>query len=77
MEGDSNDLPEIGFIKLTKVLRHIPVSKSAWFNGIKNGRYPKQIKLGPRSSAWDVVAIRKLIEDLRTVEKSGHDGRPS
>ena len=61
---NENYLPEIGFIKLDTVLKHIPVSKTAWFEGIKKGLYPKPVKLGTRSSAWDVVAIRQLITEL-------------
>jgi len=31
---------------------HLPISKSAWWQGVKSGRYPKPIKLGPRTTAW-------------------------
>jgi len=71
---DDYRLPEIGFIKLNMVLRHVPVSKSAWFAGIKKGVYPKQVKLSSRSSAWSVVAIRKLIDDLSQEEHADRDG---
>lgn len=57
-------LPSIGFIRLNTVLKYIPISKTAWFKGIKQGIYPKPIKLSTRSSAWDVVLIRQLIADL-------------
>ena len=40
----------------------IPVSKSTWWAGIKSGRYPKPVKLGPRITAWRVEDIRALIE---------------
>ena len=57
-----NILPEVGFIRLPTVLALIPVSKSTWWEGIKNGRFPKPIKLGPRTTAWRVEDIRHLIE---------------
>jgi prophage regulatory protein len=58
-------LPETGFVRLTTILAPngpIPVSKSTWWAGIKAGRYPKPVKLGPRITAWRVEDIRALIE---------------
>jgi len=55
-------LPETGFVRLATVLALIPVGKSSWWEGIKNGRFPKPIKLGPRTTAWRVEDIRTLIE---------------
>jgi predicted DNA-binding transcriptional regulator AlpA len=40
----------------------IPVSKSTWWAGVKDGRFPKPVKLGTRISAWRVEDIRRLIE---------------
>ena len=40
----------------------IPVSKSTWWAGVKSGRYPKPVKLGPRTTAWRADDIAKLIE---------------
>jgi prophage regulatory protein len=40
----------------------IPLSRSAWYKGIKEGRFPQGIKLGTRSIAWkasDIAAIAK------------------
>ncbi len=57
-------LPQSGFVRLPQVLAPsgpIPVSKSTWWAGIKDGRYPKPVKLGPRITAWRVEDIRDLI----------------
>ena len=54
-------LPAEGFLRLPGVLAVIPVCKSAWWAGIKTGKYPKPIKLGPKTSAWRVEDIRTLI----------------
>jgi predicted DNA-binding transcriptional regulator AlpA len=57
-------LPNTGFIRLPHVLAPlglIPVSKSTWWAGIKDGRYPRPVKLGPRITAWRVEDIRALI----------------
>jgi hypothetical protein len=68
-------LPETGFLRLPQIIGDrrtdpptpaiIPVSKSTWWQGIKNGRYPKPVKLGERCTAWRVEDIRALIEQAR------------
>ena len=66
--AESNSLPETGFLRLTSVIAPagpIPVSKSTWWAGVKSGRYPKPVKLGPRIAAWRVEDIRALIADAR------------
>jgi len=55
-------LPATGFLRLPEVLRHYPVSRSAWWAGIRAGRYPQGVKLGPNTTAWRVEDIRALIE---------------
>lgn len=60
-----NALPATGFLRLSAILAPqgpIPVSKSTWWAGIKDGRFPKPVKLGPRITAWRVEDIRVLIE---------------
>jgi len=62
--------PEIGFLRLRDVIGDkdnpgiIPVSRSSWYKGIAEGRYPKPVKLGERASAWKVEDNRKLIDEL-------------
>ena len=61
-----NTLPETGFVRLKQILAPtgpIPVSKSTWWAGVKDGRYPKPVKLGRRITAWRVEDIRDLIEN--------------
>jgi prophage regulatory protein len=57
--------PETGFVRLASILAPrgpIPVSKSTWWAGVKSGRFPQPVKLGPRITAWRVEDIRKLID---------------
>lgn len=66
-------LPETGFLRLYQIIGNkkstpsipalIPVCKSTWWQGIKTGRFPMPIKLGPRITAWRVEDIRQLIEN--------------
>jgi predicted DNA-binding transcriptional regulator AlpA len=65
-------LPETGFLRLAQIIGNpkadppipalIPVSKSTWWEGVKSGRFPAPVKLGPRTTAWRVEDIRVLIE---------------
>ena len=57
------ELPETGFVRLPGVLRVIPVSRSSWWNGVKEKRFPAPVKLGPRTTAWKVEDIRRLIDE--------------
>lgn len=56
------DISETGFLRLSGVLKLIPISKSSWWEGVRTGRYPKSVKLGPHTTAWRVEDIRRLIE---------------
>ena len=54
-------LPQVGFVRLPTILALFPVSRSSWWAGVKTGRYPVPVKLGPRMTAWRVEDIRALI----------------
>ncbi|MEM5516325.1 AlpA family phage regulatory protein [Henriciella sp. AS95] len=59
------DLPETGFLRLKSIIAPfgpIPVSKSTWWAGVKDGRFPKPQKLGKRITVWRVEDIRALID---------------
>lgn len=66
-----NQLPESGFLRQKQILGDpnaipptppiIPVSKSTWWAGVRSGKFPKPVKLGPRTTAWRVSDIRALI----------------
>lgn len=45
-----------------QVLALVPVSRATWWAGVKTGRYPKPIKLGPRITVWRFEDILKLTE---------------
>ena len=40
----------------------IQVNKSTWWAGIKDGRFPRPVKLGARITVWRVEDIRTLID---------------
>ncbi len=65
---DSYSLPETGFLRVREVLKHIPVSKSTWWAGVRSGRFPAKIIVGPGITVWRVEDIRALIEHLAAGE---------
>lgn len=55
---------EYRFIRLPEVLKIIPVSKSTWWAGVREGRFPKPVKLSERTTAWrenDILALCKRL----------------
>ena len=69
-----NELPDIGFLRLWHIIGDpraeppippiIPVKKTTWWEGVKSGRFPKPVKLGPRVTAWRVDDIRALVSSM-------------
>ncbi len=70
-----HQLPETGYIRLSTIIGDrkakppipaiIPVSKSTWWEGVKSGRYPQSVKLGPRITAWSVESLRAYIDSTK------------
>ena len=58
------NIPATGFLRLPQVLALIPISKSVWWEGCKTGRFPKPVKLGPRTTAWRAEDIAALVESF-------------
>jgi prophage regulatory protein len=71
-------IPETGFLRLSQILGNpksnpptppiIPISKSSWWEGVSNGRYPAPLKLSPKVTVWRVKDIREMIARLGDVD---------
>ncbi len=53
-----------GFLRLKQVLQLIPVGKTAWYNGVKEGRFPKPIQLSARTAVYRAQDIADLIDRI-------------
>jgi len=63
-----------GFLRLPQILGDpksdppiqplIPISKSTWWQGVRDGRFPKPVKLSKRCTAWRASDIRNLVEGI-------------
>jgi len=56
-------MQENKLLRVKDVLKIIPISRSAWWLGVRKGRYPRPIKLGPRTTCWRLSDILELIEE--------------
>jgi prophage regulatory protein len=56
--------PPEKLLRLNVVLSRVPISRSAWYQGVKDGKFPPPIKLGPKTSAWRESDVNRLIADL-------------
>lgn len=65
MKSDLNELTVLsGFLRINQVLALIPIGRSTWWKWVAEGKAPEPIKLGPRTTAWAVSDISKLIIEL-------------
>jgi len=55
-----------GLLRLKEVLEIIPVSKSTWWAGVKNGKFPQSIKLSDKVTCWKAEDIYELIERCKS-----------
>lgn len=53
-----------GFVRIGKVLELYPIGKSTWWAGVQAGEFPSSVKLGPNTTAWHALELRKLIQTL-------------
>ena len=44
----------------------IPVSSSSWWAGVKTGRYPAPLKIGPNTTVWRWEDIQVLLNQIDT-----------
>ena len=50
-------------LRLPQVLEILPISKSAWWNGLKSRRYNiETVKLGPRTTAWRESDVLEIVQ---------------
>ena len=57
--------PTSGLVRLSDILAPrgpIPISKSTWWAGVREGRFPQPLKLGPRITVWRVEDIRAMFQ---------------
>ncbi|KGF72846.1 hypothetical protein DO97_03710 [Neosynechococcus sphagnicola sy1] len=72
-------MPETAYLRIKQILGDrttnppippiIPIGKSSWWQGVKTGRYPQPLKLGPRTTVWRASDIQKLLDNPEPAKK--------
>ena len=62
--SDTHSILSKRLLRINQVLALVPVGRSSWWEGCRTGRYPKPVKLGPRTTAWRAEDIAAFIESL-------------
>lgn len=57
------ELPRDGFVRKNEILRHVPVSTSTFDRWVREGRFPKPVKIGARTVAWRVEDVSRWFAD--------------
>lgn len=55
-----DQLPDSAMLAISEVLALLRISRSTWYAGIKTGRYPASVPIGPSSPRWRLGDIRKV-----------------
>lgn len=69
-------IPEVGFLKIWQIVGDrkrnvaplLPISKSAFWAGVRSGKYPAGTLLSARCRVWSAASVRKLLSDLQATE---------
>lgn len=61
MAQNQSSIPTSGFLRLPQILEIFPIGKSTWWEGCRTGRFPKPVKLGPRTTVWRAEEIHEFI----------------
>jgi prophage regulatory protein len=51
-------------LRLPEVLAIVPVGRSTWYEGVRQGAYPQPVRLSTRTVAWPEDSIRTLVQRI-------------
>ena len=58
--------------RIKQVLEVIPVSKTTWWNGVRDGRFPKPIRNG-RMTFWKSEDLESFMDQLQSANPAEHE----
>jgi predicted DNA-binding transcriptional regulator AlpA len=62
---DMHEKPNDALVRIGRIVGPnglIPVSRSSFYQGIRDGIYPKAVRLGKRTSAWRMSELMRVIQ---------------
>lgn len=71
--------PDTSLLRLAQIIAPdgpINISASSWWNGVKDGRFPRPLKLGPRTTVWSGAALNEAIRRLAGDDTVGTENPP-
>jgi len=63
--------PDLTLLRLPQVLALIPIARSTWWKGVKEGRFPAPVMIGPRTAAWRLSDIKALVDGFGSAAANG------
>jgi prophage regulatory protein len=63
--------PLTSLLRIREVLRTTGDSRSGLYGKIKQGKFPKPIKLGPRQSVWIASEVEAFIQSRIAASRGG------
>lgn len=67
MSNIQRKFPEFGLVRLAEIVSPngvLAISRSSFLAGVRAGRFPQPVKLGPRTTAWHAAEIRAFVAAL-------------
>ena len=64
LEIVDNDCPVMGFIRMPALVKLLGISKTTIYKEIREGRFPKQVRLSSRVSAWRISDLKTYFDML-------------
>ncbi|KQP23662.1 hypothetical protein ASF43_05700 [Pseudorhodoferax sp. Leaf267] len=55
--------PDTGFLRLKQLLLFIPMSRATVWRRVKDGQFPKPVKLAGAITAWRAEDIRRWMQE--------------
>jgi prophage regulatory protein len=65
----SNDCTDIALMRISEILKVIPVSKSKFWLMVQKGEFPKPIKIGS-SSFWTKEQVKTFVQEKTNQSKN-------
>jgi predicted DNA-binding transcriptional regulator AlpA len=51
-------------LRIPRITERMGISRSGWWKGVKDGKFPPGIKLSPRVTVWKASEIDALIANI-------------
>lgn len=71
----THHFPECAYLRIRQIIGDpkanppippiIPISRSAFLKGVKEGKYPQPIVLGPRTKVWALASILAVFDSMK------------